>query len=823
MSSWLLSPHVGARALLRQRTGEVALASFIVTVVWLAGLMRTLLAGKTVPWDAKNQFYAFFLFLARSLHEGTSVLWNPYHYGGHPSVADPQSLIFSPVFMAWAAFDRVPSMLTFDVLVAIHLLAGGLAMVVVGARRGWPVPAMVMAAVLFMLGGAASGRLQHTGIIVAYGMFPLALLLLETALAKRSLVSGLAFAGVASVILLARNQVALLECLALAACGLATALAADEGIVAYVRSRVAVLATILVAGAAIVVVPLLLTLQLAALSSRPSETLEVAQLASLHPANLISMAVANVFGALDLSFDYWGPQGAVTPAVSATDESFNYLFFGMVPVIVLAWLGLASGRLLARGMRVWTLILAAALLFSLGRYTPVFAFVFEHVPGFAYFRRPIDGMFLAGIAIAMLTGQLVSDFARQGRPPASWAGAAAALVAIATLLAMAVSVAALTGHAVASLEEVAASLPVATIVVVAIGWARTPGQRHVAVAIMACISVGELVAWNTASRLNAEPKALYQALREPRGEERIALDILTRELALRRKAGERPRVEIVGLGGAWQNLAMAHDIEATNGYNPLRVGLYDRLIQPGESAAYSEDRRFTRAFSGYGCALARALGIEYLVVDQPIEQLRELSLPRKLEVLHGGPNVWIYRFSAAMPRAKFHSRIEVADADALLISGALSHPPDNDQAVIDDETPPARRIWVAATRARGADARIVDWQPDRVTIDVSSATAGVLVLHDVYYPGWTATLDGREVRVLRADTLFRGVEMPAGRHRVVFEFAPFGLRNLIDAARHLLGRDAHRAPAAPTTPNKPPPQHRADSHPTDPTVRDRRT
>ena len=822
MSSRVGAPHSGARAFVRKRTCEVAAATLIVATVWLAGLLRTVLAGKTVPWDAKNQFYAFFVFLARSLHEGTSFLWNPYHYGGHPSVADPQSLIFSPVFLVWAAFDRAPSMLTFDVLVWLHLLAGGLAMTAIGARRGWPVSAMVVAAVLFMLGGAASGRLQHSGIIVAYAMFPLALLLLESALSKRSLAAGLAFAGIASVILLARNQVALLECLALAAYGLSMALVSGEGVLAYIRRRTAVLATIVTAGAAIVVIPLLLTLQLAALSSRPSETLEVALLASLHPANLLSMAVANVFGALDQSYDYWGPQGAVTPSVSATDESFNYLFCGMAPVIVLTWLGLASGRLLARDMRFWTFILVAAMLFSLGRYTPVFPFIFEHVPGFAFFRRPIDGMFLAGIAIAMLTGQLVSDFARRGRPRASWFGSAAAVIAIGAVAAAALSVASATGHVIASLEEAAASLPLATIVVVALAWASTPGHRRMATAVIACVTVGELLLWNTASRLNAEPEALYQALREPKGEERVALDILPRELARRRKAGERPRVEIVGLGGAWQNLAMAHDIEATNGYNPLRIGIYDRLIQPGESAAFSEDRKFTRAFSGYGCALARARGIEYLVVDQPIEQLRELSLPRGIEILHGGPNVWSYRFSAAMPRGKFHSRIEVTDADALLISGALSHPPENDKAVIDDETPPARSVWAVAAGARG-EARIVDWRPDRVTIDISAVTPGVLVLHDLYYPGWTATLDGVDVRLLRADALFRGVETPAGRHRVVFEFAPFAVRNLIDAARQILGLEPHRAPATPTLPEKGSPQHRADSHPIGLPTQDRRT
>ena len=138
-----------------------------------------------VPWDSKNQFYAFFRFLSTSLHSGVMPFWNPYHYGGHPSVADPQSLIFAPAFFAWAWFDPDPSIRAFDILVYAHLLAGALALAAIGWRAGWPVAACVLAACVFMFGGAASGRLQHTGLILSYGLFPVALLTLQLALSRR--------------------------------------------------------------------------------------------------------------------------------------------------------------------------------------------------------------------------------------------------------------------------------------------------------------------------------------------------------------------------------------------------------------------------------------------------------------------------------------------------------------------------------------------------------------------------------------------------------------------------------------------------------------
>src|SRR5215813_7559029 len=147
----------------------------LITGIWLLAASRWILTDTVVPWDSKNQFYAFFRFLASSIHNGVSPFWNPYHYGGHPAVADPQSLIFAPLFVLWALVDGTPSLRAFDLLVYAHLLIGGLAMAAIGIRERWPITACVLAAAVFMFGGVAAGRLQHTGIILSYGLFPLAL------------------------------------------------------------------------------------------------------------------------------------------------------------------------------------------------------------------------------------------------------------------------------------------------------------------------------------------------------------------------------------------------------------------------------------------------------------------------------------------------------------------------------------------------------------------------------------------------------------------------------------------------------------------------
>jgi uncharacterized membrane protein YfhO len=72
--------------------------------------------------------------------------------------------------------------------------------------------------------------------------------------------------------------------------------------------------------------------------------------------------------------------------------------------------------------------------------------------------------------------------------------------------------------------------------------------------------------------------------------------------------------------------------------------------------------------------------------------------------------------------------------------------------------------------------RIADYQPERVVIEVSSRYDGVLVLADSWFPGWEATVDGVSTQILRANLLLRAVAIPAGNHRVVFEYDPASFR-----------------------------------------------
>src|ERR1041384_4694449 len=86
------------------------------TVAFLALASPWLSGAVEIPYDAASQFYPEFAFLARSLATGQSPFWTPNIFAGWPQIADPQSLIFSPLHFVAAFLVPSPSPWLFDIL-----------------------------------------------------------------------------------------------------------------------------------------------------------------------------------------------------------------------------------------------------------------------------------------------------------------------------------------------------------------------------------------------------------------------------------------------------------------------------------------------------------------------------------------------------------------------------------------------------------------------------------------------------------------------------------------------------------------------------------
>jgi hypothetical protein len=82
----------------------------------------------------------------------------------------------------------------------------------------------------------------------------------------------------------------------------------------------------------------------------------------------------------------------------------------------------------------------------------------------------------------------------------------------------------------------------------------------------------------------------------------------------------------------------------------------------------------------------------------------------------------------------------------------------------------------ATFSADGAIVRTQSVAAGRIRVMVSSNGGGFLVLSESYYPGWRASIGGRQLPVRRTNLSLQGVTVPPGRHVVTFEFDSLTLR-----------------------------------------------
>ena len=75
-----------------------------------------------------------------------------------------------------------------------------------------------------------------------------------------------------------------------------------------------------------------------------------------------------------------------------------------------------------------------------------------------------------------------------------------------------------------------------------------------------------------------------------------------------------------------------------------------------------------------------------------------------------------------------------------------------------------------------AQVSLLAYEPNALKYELNSAKGGVVVFSEIYYPGWTATLDGEKVEIGRANYVLRAVQVPAGKHHLEMTFSPSSIK-----------------------------------------------
>lgn len=205
---------------------------------------------------------------------------------------------------------------------------------------------------------------------------------------------------------------------------------------------------------------------------------------------------------------------------------------------------------------------------------------------------------------------------------------------------------------------------------------------------------------------------------------------------------------------AW-SLPAVWDLPSTGGETPLISGRRVRFGEWSEAARHSLE------------------GLSHIVSATP--SVDRLGPFEKVGA------AFLHRNPVAVPRVRLVGRPVYAEDERSAVRTLRSLGAEAPSRIVvedpDRPLPPEHRV--------SGTARLVREVPERVEIRTEATMPAYLLLADTFDPGWTATVDGRAVRIRPANVAFRAVLLPPGTHTVVFSYRPAGFRE--GAAMSLVG------------------------------------
>ncbi len=139
----------------------------------------------------------------------------------------------------------------------------------------------------------------------------------------------------------------------------------------------------------------------------------------------------------------------------------------------------------------------------------------------------------------------------------------------------------------------------------------------------------------------------------------------------------------------------------------------------------------------------------------------------------------LYENQKAMPRAWFVKKIITIPEDQILKTIKSGITPDgrrfdpSEVALLESESLATDKHFPSAEEGKeDAEISLVKYESRRIELKARNVSARFLVLSEVFYPGWSALVDGVEVNIYRTNYAMRGIWVPPGEHKIEFLYNP---------------------------------------------------
>jgi hypothetical protein len=698
-------------------------------------------AGYWIPHgggDLVSFLWPQYSFAGEAIRSGSMPLWNPHLYSGAPFLADNQSGVLYPInLLAFLIFPNL-SYQVMEGLAIFHIWLAGATMY--AALRVWPLTsnaagtapaptaspserggivraAALLGGIAFMFNDVLITHIGNLNLIAMAAWLPLILALYARGLSERRagwvVGSGVVFA---IALLAGHAQMTAITFVGMMAVAVWQIVIARNGRVRVIG--LALLAPLIVFG--LTAAQLLPSLDMTRYSLRAGLSYEEATAYSLPPAALASTFSPLLFGRGAVEF--WGPW-----------ERVETMYVGVVPLLLaglafrrkwrdVAWFFLALGVL--------------GLLIALGQYTPIYSLV-HSLPVLGGFRVPARFILLTNFSLAALAAIGLQRFMTESfsiRRVLGWGGMVMIGGTVALVVAYQSTGANDRGSNLTSAFSFMFFAGVTLLILVAAIKSKIQNQKS-AILLIGLLSL-ELILLGSGIEIDRnDPTLGYQ--------HQAVVDFLKVD-------GGVFRIE--NASKAWQpDAALVHRLNDIGGiFNPLGLASYET---------------YRGGMGDRGSPLYNFLGTKYVLANKDQPPGDASFVP----VFNGDPQIDVYLNTKALPRAQLIDRvIGVSSGEE---AWQAIHAPDFDpakEAVIEGAEDRSGGEGQSADRALA----FASLSNGRVELIARTESLAYLVLSDVYYPGWTATIDDQPTTLYPANFAFRAVLVPPGEHRVVFTFEP---------------------------------------------------
>lgn len=488
---------------------------------------------------------------------------------------------------------------------------------------------------------------------------------------------------------------------------------------------------------------------------------------SLPPEELASFAIPGMFGYSrqegahnggNITAYYWGRMNFT--------QTSDYL--GLLP-----WLLAPLPFIVRRNRYTW---LAAALVvggitFSLGKYSSIYWFLFEHVPGINHFRVPKMMMIMPVFGLGILAAQgldiLLSDESRDRRG-LRWYRYALAAFPVALLGLLASQILA-EGTWLALLEEM---------IVQPTRFQQGPGlvaQRWVNLVQETGWGAGvagvcALLLWAVSRRwlpVRVAPVAVVLLFLADTGRVNAKF-MLLQPVPSSLRAPMTPAMEYVKRDtGQYRVLPMNNADPMTYVSNGIPVMFTSNPVQMWRW------QMFLDGFS-FGSSMSDLMNVKYLIYGTSQYEQEKGQIGERFVPVYQTPdgNEVVLQSRSVLPKVWLVPAVAVMDdvrqIPAILASTAF----DPRRVALVESQPPFPMAPLEGAAANPGTATVTGYESVAVTVQARALTNALLVLGDKYFIGWRAMVDGTEAAIVPVNLVLRGVYLAPGDHTVRFFFDP---------------------------------------------------